>query len=386
MVGLPGAYFGTSTVPHLAVAVGKQGYVYLLNRDDLGGYDQGPGGGDNVVQRLGPFGGVWGRPGIWPGDGGYVYIPTSSGRTNGGELDVYKYGLTGTGDPSLSQVAKSTDVFGFGSGSPVITSDGTNSGSALVWIIWAANRQGAGGQLRAYDPVPVNGHPVLLWSASIGTATNYSTPGVGAGRLYVGTRDGHVLAFGSPVTQPLSGSGLTFSRTTIGTSSASQTLTMTANKALTISSLSFGAASSQFSWGNPSQTLPVTLATGQKFSVEGHLHADRHRSGRRSADAAHRRRRRVVLAPGHGTARSREARGEPGHPVAGRHVGGRELNGTVTTATWAARRSPSRTSNRRAHRSRSPGAPAPGSALDPGTASRSASRSTRPPTASSPTR
>ena len=268
VVGLPDAYFGTSTVPHLAVAVGKQGYVYLLNRDDLGGYDQGPGGGDNVVQRLGPFGGVWGRPGIWPGDGGYVYIPTSSGRTNGGELDVYKYGLTGTGDPSLSQVAKSTDVFGFGSGSPVITSDGTNSGSALVWIIWAANRQGAGGQLRAYDPVPQNGHPVLLWSASIGTATNYSTPGVGAGRLYVGTRDGHVLAFGSPVTQPLSGSGLTFSRTTIGTSSASQTLTMTANKALTISSLSFGAASSQFSWGNPSHTLPVTLATGQKFSVD----------------------------------------------------------------------------------------------------------------------
>ncbi len=268
VVGLPDQYFGTSSVPHLAVAVGKQGYVYLLNRDDLGGYDQGPGGGDQDVQRLGPYGGVWGRPGVWPGDGGYVYIPTSSGRTNGGELDVYKYGLTGTGDPSLSQVAQSTDVFGFGSGSPVITSNGTNSGSALVWIIWAANRQGFGGQLRAYDPVPQNGHPVMLWSASIGTATNYSTAGVGAGRLYVGTRDGHVLAFGSPVTQPLSGSGLTFPRTTIGQSSTPITLTMTANKALTISSLSFGGSPRQFSSANPSHTLPVTLATGQKFSVD----------------------------------------------------------------------------------------------------------------------
>lgn len=265
VVGLPDQYFGTSSVPHLGLAVGKQGYVYLLNRDDLGGYEQGAGGGDAVVQRLGPFGGVWGRAGVWPGDGGYVYIPTSSGRSGGGELDVYKYGTDGSGNPSLSQVAHSSDVFGFGSGSPVITSDGTTSGSALVWIIWAANRAGQGGQLRAYDPVPVNGQPVLRWSASIGTASNYSTPGVGAGRLYVGTRDGHVLAFGSPVTQTLGGSGLSFPRTTIGTSSAPQTLTMTANRAVTISSLT--SSNSQFSLGTPSQSLPATLSIGQKISV-----------------------------------------------------------------------------------------------------------------------
>ncbi|HZE17305.1 MAG TPA: choice-of-anchor D domain-containing protein, partial [Mycobacterium sp.] len=268
VVGLPDQYFGTSKVPHLAVAVGKEGYVYLLNRDDLGGYQQGQGGGDNVVQRLGAYGGVWGRPGVWPGDGGYVYIPTECCQSGGGELDVYKYGETASGDPSLAQVAHSSDVFGFGSGSPVITSDGTTSGSAVVWIIWAANRQGSGGQLRAYDPVPVNGQPHEVWSASIGTATNYSTPGVGAGRLYVGTRDGHVLGFGSPVTQPIGGSGLSFSRTTIGDSST-QTLTLTANKAVKINSLSLGGSPSQFSWAtNPPQSFPITLATGQQLSVQ----------------------------------------------------------------------------------------------------------------------
>ena len=141
-VGLPDAYFGTSTVPHLGVIVGKEGYVYLLNRDHLGGYDQGPDGADDVVQRTGPRGGVWGRPGVWPGDGGYVYIPTSSGQNGGGLFDVYKYGLSGTGTPSLSLVASSPDVFGWGSGPPVITSDGTTSGSALVWTIWSANRRG----------------------------------------------------------------------------------------------------------------------------------------------------------------------------------------------------------------------------------------------------
>ncbi|MFZ1996723.1 MAG: hypothetical protein WAU75_21595, partial [Solirubrobacteraceae bacterium] len=86
LVGLPDQYFGTSSHPHLAVAVGKEGYVYLLDRDNLGGLDQGTNGDDKVLQRLGRFGGVWGRPGVWPGDGGWIYVPTSS---NGSTFDVY---------------------------------------------------------------------------------------------------------------------------------------------------------------------------------------------------------------------------------------------------------------------------------------------------------
>ena len=144
IVGLPNAYFGTPSIPHLAVAVGKEGFVYLLNRDNLGGYEQGSGNGDKVVQRLGAFGGVWGRPGVWPGDGGYIYVPTSTGPTGaGGELDVYKYGVSGSGTPSLATAGAAPGMFGWGSGSPVITSDGTASGSALVWTVWSADRTGA---------------------------------------------------------------------------------------------------------------------------------------------------------------------------------------------------------------------------------------------------
>ena len=263
VVGLPDQYFGTSSIPHLAVVAGKEGYVYLLNRDDLGGYH--PGQDDDVVQRLGPSGAVFGRAGVWPGDGGYVYIPTECCQDGGGLFDVYQYVPTASGDPSLSEVATSSDVFGFGSGSPVITSNGTTSGSALVWIIWAANRNGNGGQLRAYDPVPVNGQPVLRWSAPIGNATNYSTPGVGAGRLYVGTRDGKVLAFGSPVASPLGGTGLSFPRTTIG-SSAQATLTITANQTLKVSSLP-SSDPGEFAVGTPTPSLPATLNAGQQISV-----------------------------------------------------------------------------------------------------------------------
>ncbi len=264
VTGLPSEYFGTGTYPHLAVADGKQGYVYLLNRDSLGGIAQGPGGSDNVIQRLGPRGGVWSRPGVWPGEGGYVYIPTSSGSSAGGNLDVYKYGLTGAGTPSLSLAGSSEDAFGWGSGAPVITSNGTESGSALVWIVWAANRTGIGGQLRAYDPVPVNGHPVLRYESSIGTASNYSTPGIGAGKLFVGNREGKVVAYGSPVTAPLSGPATTFPTTTLGNTSQ-QTLTLTASRTLTLTKLT--SSSSQFAVGTPSIALPAQLVAGQTIQV-----------------------------------------------------------------------------------------------------------------------
>ena len=268
VTGLPESAFGTPAIPHLAVAVGKQGYVYLLNRDSLGGIGQGPSGADNVVQRIGPYGGVWSRPGVWPGDGGWVYIPTASGGNSAsgsaGNLRVYQYGLSGSGTPALSLQASSSDAFGFSSSAPVITSDGTTSGSALVWIVWAPNGGGAGAQLRAYDPIPVGGHPVLRWSGPVGTSSKFAIPGVGAGRLYVGTRDGHVLAFGSPVTPVLSGSATAFPTTTVG-SSSQRVLTLTATQALTLTGLS--SSSSQFTLATPEPALPASLAAGQSIQV-----------------------------------------------------------------------------------------------------------------------
>jgi hypothetical protein len=264
VTGLPSEFFGTASFPHLAVADGKQGYVYLLNRDSLGGVSQGPGGSDNVIQRIGPRGGVWSRPGVWPGEGGYVYIPTSSGSSAGGNLDVYKYGVSGSGTPSLSLAGSSEEPFGWGSGAPVITSDGTTPGSALVWVVWEANRSGAEAQLRAYDPVPVGGHPVLRYESPIGTGSNYSTPGVGAGRLYVGNREGKVIAFGSPIKAPLSGSALSFPATTDG-QTREATLTLTANEELTLSSVS--SSSAQFKLGTPTPALPATLAAGHTVTV-----------------------------------------------------------------------------------------------------------------------
>ena len=266
-VALPNSYFGTAATPHLAVEVGKEGYVYLLNRDNLGGFDQGPSQSDNVVGRYGPNGGVWSSPAVWPGDGGWVYIPTASGSAaasgGNGQLDAYQYGLDGTGKPTLNLAGQSTDAFGFGSSAPVVTSNGTTSGSALVWMLWSPDGTGAGAQLRAYDPVPVNGAMHLRWSAPVGTASKFNPPGVGGNRIYVGTRDGSVVGFGAPVAAPVSAPPPTFPATVIGQSST-QTVTITANGPINLTAL---AATGPFTLGAPSTALPAALTTGGTISV-----------------------------------------------------------------------------------------------------------------------
>ncbi|MER5356037.1 PQQ-binding-like beta-propeller repeat protein [Kitasatospora sp. NPDC002551] len=186
--------FGTAAHPHLMVQVGKDGRIFLLDRDRLGGTGQGPNGTDGVVGTTGPFKGVWGHPGVWGGDGGYVYLVE-----NYGSLRALKYSVNGAGNPQLTSAATSTEGFGYASGSPVVTSNGTASGSALVWTIYSGT--GAGGQngeLRVYDALPVNGALKLRRSFPLGTVTRFSVPATDGGRVYVGTKDGHLLAFGRP--------------------------------------------------------------------------------------------------------------------------------------------------------------------------------------------
>jgi hypothetical protein len=263
---LPDAYFGTADFPHLLIHCGKQGYVYLLNRDDLGGQRMGPGGADAVLGRIGPYGGVWSRPAVWPGDGGHIFLVSASSSTSpspsGGQLRAYRYGLNGMGNPVVSFEASSTEPFGSYSSSPVITSDGTNSGSALVWIVEEPDGSGYNSKLMAYDALPLNGSLNLRFSAPVGQATKFTPPGVGPSRIYVGTRDGHVLGFGIParlaVTAPLTQFGAVY----LGNSSTAR-VTLTANTDVTIQSIT--TSTPEFQIGKLS--LPLALQQGDSLSV-----------------------------------------------------------------------------------------------------------------------
>ena len=88
-------------------------------------------------------------------------------------------------------------------------------------------------------------------------------PGVGAGRIYVGTRDGSVIAFGSPVDQPLTGPSLTFPSTVAGATST-RTMTLTATGDVTVNDLVSDTAA--FTVDKSGLGLPATLHSGNTLS------------------------------------------------------------------------------------------------------------------------
>jgi outer membrane protein assembly factor BamB len=219
-IALPGEFFGTTAHPRLVVEIGKDGRVFLLDSEDMGGFRQGPGRSDAVLQKLGPFNGVWGHPAAYGGEGGWVYVLESAG---GGFLRALKYGLNGEGVPRLASAGTSSESFGYTSGSPLVTSSGTTPGSAVVWVVYVNGPGGGGAQLRAYAALPTSGTLALLRALPIGSASKFSVATAAAGRVYVGTRNGRLLAFGSSAAAPVQAPPLDAGSVSVG---QSRTLTL----------------------------------------------------------------------------------------------------------------------------------------------------------------
>ncbi|WP_370085300.1 beta strand repeat-containing protein [Streptacidiphilus sp. MAP12-16] len=259
VMALPDAY-GTTAIPHLAVEEGKDGRIFLLNRDNLGGHSQGTGGTDANVQTLGPYQGCYCHPAFWGGSGSGAYVYYSG---NGGPLQAFKLGTDGSGNPALALTGQGAVNFGYLSeGSPVVTSTGTTAGSSVVWVERAADMYGNSGTLYAYNGTPnPDGTLTLLWSGPIGVAPKFVTPATSNGRVYIGSRDGHLLAFGRPAASALTGSPVAIGSVNVG-ASGSGTLTVTATKALNVTGIT---AAAPFAATAP--TLPYAMAAGATLSI-----------------------------------------------------------------------------------------------------------------------
>jgi hypothetical protein len=255
-VALP-ASFGTASHPHLLAEIGKDGRLFLLDRDHLGGKNQKTGGGDDVLQVLGPYKGVWGKPAVYGGEGGYLYVVQNSG-----EMLAFKYGVDGSGNPALSLAGNTSEDFGYTSGAPIVTSDGTTPGSGVVWVTNVDGPTGANGRLCAYDAVPANSHLNLLRCFPIGTAAKFTSAAAAGGRVYAGTRDGIVYGFGQPTTAALTTAQTAFGDVPVGQSKTA-TVTVTAARTVTVNAV----ATDQPFAVTSAPALPVTLTAGQQISV-----------------------------------------------------------------------------------------------------------------------
>ena len=168
-----------NTVTHALVCGGKDGSLYVLNRDLLGGL-----GDVFAVQKISLGHGIFSTEALW---NGYLFVAPM-----GGALNAYQ--LT----PSTVQFALasiSSHVYNFPGATPSVSASGSQNG--LVWALdtnsYCTYRSSSCGPavLHAYDATDL---ATELWNSSTnsldaaGNAVKFTVPTVANGRVYVGTR------------------------------------------------------------------------------------------------------------------------------------------------------------------------------------------------------
>lgn len=184
---------------HLLIQLGKNGVVYLINRDSMGSFNI---GANQVVQNFQATGGFWGTLALWQNS---IYFA--------GAGDVLKQF---TFDPNTefntTPSSQSSENFGFPDVSPSISSQGASNG--IVWAVDAglygyASGNAAGGINCYVSPVPApcTGPAVLhaysatnlaneYWNSALaagnrdqaGNAVKFVPPTIANGKVYVSTR------------------------------------------------------------------------------------------------------------------------------------------------------------------------------------------------------
>ena len=164
---------------HLLVQAGKEGSIYLINRDNLGHYN--PNNNNQTVQFLPTVvGGLWSMPAWWNNN---LYI---GGAGDGIHQFVFH---PSTGLLATASASQTVTLFSFPSATPSISSNGTTQG-----IIWALNTDAAQAKgpavLHAYDAMNLANE---LYNTEQrpgrdrpGAAIKFTVPTIANGKVYVG--------------------------------------------------------------------------------------------------------------------------------------------------------------------------------------------------------
>lgn len=252
----PSAFSGSNGISRIAVAGGKSGKIYILNADSLGGFKQGPGGADNVLQTLESTGTIYGGSASYPLEGGYIYVMPQYCAP----MIAYRFGRDSAGKPVFSKAGQTQDISAcrLGTGIPVVTTYKGRAGTAIVWVADLDNG------LRAYRAIPdASGKLPKINLPPTPALNKFQRVAFGDGRAYVSDPNGSVMCLGAPVTQALSCT----SPVSFGSLAVGSTATQLVNCTALVPIQSFvGLTTSDATWQASNSSLPQgSLAQNKQF-------------------------------------------------------------------------------------------------------------------------
>jgi hypothetical protein len=241
----------------MGVVTGKSGKTYWLDLDNLGGYQNGPNKLDDVIQVYQNENSVYAGAGVYPLEGGYIYINVIQYQTH-----VFKFSCN-DGVPYFNHVADSPEknAYILGVGHGTVTSLNDQPGSGLVWT-----SDVEGSNLRIYNAVPENGFLTEINSFVTPGTTKFTRPVFGDGVVYQGTTVGYIYAYGAPVNLPMNCTDIQFGTANLNATTAPMTIECQANTALTVTAASLSGNPNFAISGLPG--LPYAVQQGENFTIQ----------------------------------------------------------------------------------------------------------------------
>jgi hypothetical protein len=171
---LPDMMDSTNTLRHLMVGAGKDGNIYVVDRDSMGKFNA---VGNKNYQTLNGVlpGGIWSTPAYFNGT---VYYADVSGTLKAFAISSAKL--------ASAPQSQSATQFTYPGTAPSVSANGTTNG-----IVWAHENTGPA-VLHAYDATNLahelyNSNQAAANRDQFGTGNKYITPVVADGKVFVGT-------------------------------------------------------------------------------------------------------------------------------------------------------------------------------------------------------
>jgi hypothetical protein len=174
---------GSAAQPHLMIGGSKEGFLYVVNRDIMGGFPSPCSDSAPRVQAIQTSGAILSTPLFW---NNAIYVAP-------GNANLMSFPISGGILATSPSAPQSPETLGPQGATPVISSNGTNN--AILWLIdssGALSTPNTAAILRAYDPNNLSNEIYNSATNSsrdhAGPAVKFTIPTVANGKVYVGTQ------------------------------------------------------------------------------------------------------------------------------------------------------------------------------------------------------